>query len=219
VNGGAVVNRIAIVSSRALIADALAESLAAAADVEVWLTSFDALRDGDRRAAEVTTCVVIDLDDAVSRHEVAEVLLGRFGRARRVAVFDTFTGHHARLAFDLGVTGLVALTAPVEAVVTAVLGSASGDRPSSSVTAAAGASRDDLLRLSTLSPRELEVLGVLATGASLHDLAERLSVTAHTASSHKRRVFAKLGLQSHTQVAAFAARVGIEGAARPADSD
>lgn len=209
-------NRIALVSSRALIADALAESLAAAADVDVWLTTLDALAAGDRRAEQPSACVVIDLDDAVSQHEVAEAVLGRFERVRRVALFDTFTGHHARLAFDLGVTGLVALTAPIEAVLAMVLGSASGDRPSSSVTAAAGASRDDLLRLSTLSPRELEVLGVLATGVTLHELAAQLSITAHTASSHKRRVFAKLGLQSHTQVAAFAARVGIDAAARPA---
>ncbi len=212
-------NRIAVVSSRALLADALAESLAALPEVDVWLTTLDALAAGDRRADQASTCVVIDLDDAVSQHETAEAVLGRFERARRVALFDTFTGHHARLAFDLGVTGLVALTAPVEAVVTAVLGSASGDRPSSSVTAAAGASRDDLLRLSTLSPRELEVLGVLATGAAVQDVAERLSITAHTASSHKRRVFAKLGVQSHTQVAAFAARVGIEAAARPTDGN
>jgi DNA-binding CsgD family transcriptional regulator len=48
----------------------------------------------------------------------------------------------------------------------------------------------------------------------LKELAERLSITVHTASSHKRRVFAKLGLQSQTQVAAFAARAGIDVAVR-----
>lgn len=210
-------NRVAVVSSRVLIADALAESLATLPDVEVWLTTLDLLAVDDRHAVRACTCVVVDLDDAVSHHEAAVEMLGRFERARRVAVFDTFTGHHARLAFDLGVTGLVALSAPVEAVLAAVLGSSSGDRPTSSVTAAAGASRDDLRRLSTLSPRELEVLGVLAAGASVQELAHRLGITAHTASSHKRRVFAKLGLQSHTQVAAFAARVGIEAASWAAD--
>jgi DNA-binding NarL/FixJ family response regulator len=213
------VTRIAVVSSRSLIAHALAESLAAVPGVDVWLSTLEALGAGDRRVEQASTCVVIDLDDAVGHQAIAQTAMASFERVRRVAVFDTFTGHHARMAFDLGVTGLVALTAPVEAVVTAVLGSASGDRPSSSVTAAAGASRDDLLRLSTLSPRELEVLGVLATGAAVQDVAERLSITAHTASSHKRRVFAKLGVQSHTQVAAFAARVGIEAAARPTDGN
>ena len=212
-------SRVAVVSSRALIADALADSLAAVPGVDVWLTSLDQLAAGDPRAEQPSSCVVIDLDDVVSQHEVAEAVLGRFHRVRRVAVFDTFTGHHARLAFELGVTGLAALTAPVEAVVATVLGSASGDRPRSSVTAAAGASRDDLLRLSTLSPRELEVLGVLAAGVTLQELADRLSITSHTASSHKRRVFAKLGLQSQTHVAAFAARVGIEAATRPVGSD
>jgi DNA-binding NarL/FixJ family response regulator len=208
------VTRIAVVSSRSLIAHALAESLAAVPGVDVWMTTLEALGAGDGRAEHSSTCVVIDLDDAIGRHDIVQSAMASFERVRRVAVFDTFTGHHARMAFDLGVTGLVALTAPVDAVVAAVLGSASGDRPSSVVTAAAGASRDDLLRLSTLSPRELEVLGLLAAGAPLKELAERLSITVHTASSHKRRVFAKLGLQSQTQVAAFAARAGIDVAVR-----
>lgn len=208
-----------MVSSRALIAHALAESLAAVPDVDVWLTTFEALGAGDRRAEHRSTCVVIDLDDAIGRPDIVQTAMASFERVRRVAVFDTFTGHHARLAFDLGVTGLVALTAPVDAVVAAVLGPVSGDRPSSVVTAAAGASRDDLLRLSTLSPRELEVLGLLGSGVSLHDLAERLAITPHTAASHKRRVFAKLGLQSQTQVAAFAARAGIDVSVRTTGDD
>jgi DNA-binding NarL/FixJ family response regulator len=213
------VTRIAVVSSRALIAHALAESLAAVPGVEVWLSSLEALGAGDRRAEQASTCVVIDLDDAIGHQDIVQTAMVSFERVRRVAVFDTFTGHHARMAFDLGVTGLVALTAPVETVVAAVLGPASGDRPSSVVTAAAGASRDDLLRLSTLSPRELEVLALLGAGTSVHDLAERLAITPHTAASHKRRVFAKLGLQSQTQAAVFAARAGIDVSVRTTDDD
>ena len=211
--------RIAIVSSRALIACTLAESLAAQGGVDVWLTTLEALGAGDQGADQVSNCVVIDLDDAIGRQDAAQLAMASFERVRRVAFFDTFTGHHARLAFDLGVTGLVALTSSVDALVAAVLGPTSGDRPSSAVTAAAGASRDDLLRLSTLSPRELEVLGLLSSGVSLLDLAERLSITPHTAASHKRRVFAKLGLQSQTQVAAFAARAGINDSGRTAGDD
>ena len=211
--------RIAVVSSRALIAHALAESLAAVPGVEVWLSTLEALGAGDRRAEQASTCVVIDLDDAIGHQDIVQTAMVSFERVRRVAVFDTFTGHHARMAFDLGVTGLVALTAPVETVVAAVLGPASGDRPSSVVTAAAGASRDDLLRLSTLSPRELEVLALLGAGTSVHDLAERLAITPHTAASHKRRVFAKLGLQSQTQAAVFAARAGIDVSVRTTDDD
>jgi DNA-binding NarL/FixJ family response regulator len=213
------VTRIAVVSSRALIAHALAESLAAVPGVEVWLSTLEALGAGDRRAEQASTCVVIDLDDAIGHQDIVQTAMVSFERVRRVAVFDTFTGHHARMAFDLGVTGLVALTAPVETVVAAVLGPASGDRPSSVVTAAAGASRDDLLRLSTLSPRELEVLALLGAGTSVHDLAERLAITPHTAASHKRRVFAKLGLQSQTQAAVFAARAGIDVSVRTTDDD
>lgn len=212
-------NRIVVISSRALIADALAEALAEQADVEVWRTTLAALADDDRQVDQQPTCAVIDLDDVVAERELVSAALERLGLTRRIGLFDIFTSHHARLAFDLSVTSLVPLTAPVEAVVAVVLGSSADHRPSSSVVVAAGASRDDLLRLSMLSSRELEVLGVLAAGATLRELAEQLSITPHTASSHKRRLFAKLGLQSHPQVAAFAARVGIDTTTVPAVSD
>jgi DNA-binding CsgD family transcriptional regulator len=60
-----------------------------------------------------------------------------------------------------------------------------------------------------LSPRELQVLRLLATGLSNREIGERLFVTTRTVSTHVEHVLGKLGLSSRVQAAALAARAGL----------
>jgi non-specific serine/threonine protein kinase len=55
-----------------------------------------------------------------------------------------------------------------------------------------------------LTPRELEVLRLLAAGRSDRAIAAALSVSLHTASTHVRNILAKLGAESRTAAAAYA---------------
>ncbi len=55
-----------------------------------------------------------------------------------------------------------------------------------------GAHRDDLL--DQLSPRELEVLALMAEGRSNRAIGEQLTVELKTVETHVSRVFTKLGL-------------------------
>jgi DNA-binding NarL/FixJ family response regulator len=48
--------------------------------------------------------------------------------------------------------------------------------------------------ISQLTPKEREVLALVAEGSSNDGIAERLSVTARTVETHTSRIFAKLGL-------------------------
>jgi len=55
-----------------------------------------------------------------------------------------------------------------------------------------------------LSAREVEVLRLMAEGASNRAIAERLVISEHTVKTHVRHVLAKLGVGSRTQAAARA---------------
>jgi DNA-binding NarL/FixJ family response regulator len=60
-----------------------------------------------------------------------------------------------------------------------------------------------------LSPREIEVLRMLARGLSSAAIAERLVITPKTVASHIQRVMAKLGVHSRAQAVAEAYRLGL----------
>jgi DNA-binding CsgD family transcriptional regulator/tetratricopeptide (TPR) repeat protein len=65
-----------------------------------------------------------------------------------------------------------------------------------------------MLSGSELSPREREVLRLLAAGRSDHQIADALFITRRTASKHVSSILAKLGVQSRTAAAAVAHRDG-----------
>ncbi len=57
-----------------------------------------------------------------------------------------------------------------------------------------------------LTARELEVLRMLATGASNQDIADALFISVSTVKGHVQNIMRKLGLTSRTALAAFAVR-------------
>ncbi len=62
-----------------------------------------------------------------------------------------------------------------------------------------------------LSPRELEVLQLLAEGCSNREIAEQLVVAPSTAKKHVSNIFGKLGVQSRTQCVARARELRLIG--------
>jgi DNA-binding NarL/FixJ family response regulator len=60
-----------------------------------------------------------------------------------------------------------------------------------------------------LTPREREVIVLLAQGRTNQQIATRLGVTERTARTHVSNILAKLGLTSRTQAAMWAAREGL----------
>jgi DNA-binding CsgD family transcriptional regulator len=57
------------------------------------------------------------------------------------------------------------------------------------------ARRDEL----GITPRELEILGLIATGLSNREIADRLCVSENTVKTHSSRLFDKLGAKRRTQ--------------------
>jgi DNA-binding CsgD family transcriptional regulator/tetratricopeptide (TPR) repeat protein len=64
--------------------------------------------------------------------------------------------------------------------------------------------------LTGLTPRELEVLGLLVDGRSNRQIAGELFISTKTASVHVTNLLAKLGVHSRLEAAAMARRLGLE---------
>lgn len=60
-----------------------------------------------------------------------------------------------------------------------------------------------------LSPREVEVLALLAQGVAAESIADRLVISQKTVSSHLQRVMGKLGVHTRAQAVAEAYRIGL----------
>ena len=65
--------------------------------------------------------------------------------------------------------------------------------------------------LDALTPRELDVLSLLAEGRTNKEVAAALFISPKTASVHVSRILAKLGVRSRVQAVAVAHRVGAAG--------
>jgi DNA-binding CsgD family transcriptional regulator len=55
-----------------------------------------------------------------------------------------------------------------------------------------------------MTPREREVIGLIAEGKSNKEIAQQLDIAAHTVKSHVRNVMEKLALHTRLQIAAYA---------------
>ncbi len=63
--------------------------------------------------------------------------------------------------------------------------------------------------LHVLSPRELEVLTLVAEGHTNQEIADHLVLSIKTVQAHRANVMAKLGLENITQLVRFAIRYGL----------
>jgi len=74
--------------------------------------------------------------------------------------------------------------------------------------ASAGPARR-LASVTALTHREVEVIEMLANGASTTDVARKLFISSKTVKNHLAHIYCKLGVESRTQAVAKAVRMGI----------
>ena len=145
--------------------------------------------------------------------------LGR-GAAVRAIALTTYADDASVLgALRAGAKGYLTKDAGAEEIRAAVEAVARGEAaldPAvqhhvvAALSAPAGASRAATLP-DGLTPREAEVLGLIAEGLTNAEIAERLVVSAATVKSHVNHIFAKIGARDRAQAVVYAYANGLTG--------
>lgn len=113
-----------------------------------------------------------------------------------------------------GADGYLAKTQSSRQVATAIRKLAAGQRVVAQLAKPTQSVRDPIveLRLRTLSGRERELLGLLASGWSSGRIAAHWQVSYHTVRSHTCNLLVKLGVHSKLAAAALAVEYGVTAA-------
>ena len=151
-----------------------------------------------------------DVESAVETDDVPGFRLERREAPRRAPVKATEADKHDDLS-------ALPADAPAELVAAAAKLAAAGYRISRDGDVGllednADGSADtteDAGDMPVLSPRELEVLALLAEGAPNKVIARRLDISVHTAKFHVASIIAKLGAVNRTDATAIAMRQGL----------
>ncbi len=139
----------------------------------------------------------------------------------RVVVLTTFDlDRHVYDALRAGAAGFLLKDASADQLVSAIERAAAGEVPMAPQVTARMVDRflerepDDAEpppQLAALSPREREVLGLVAEGLTNPEIAERLVVSLPTVKTHVRSLLAKLDARDRVQLVLLAHRHGLVG--------
>ncbi len=211
--------RVVVVDNEALVRSGLTMILQAGGDVEVVgaCTGTEAVDLVDRQAPEV---VLLDIRmPQVDGLSVLAALLCRPSHPA-VAMLTTFDGdQHVAQAMRAGAAGFLLKDTDPRQLVQAVRTLAAGGvvlspRAARQLVAehgeASGVSGEQIDRLTSLTARERQVLGLLAGGLPNAEIGVRLDLGVGTVKDHVSSILAKLGVRSRTQAALLAHRTPVE---------
>jgi DNA-binding NarL/FixJ family response regulator len=144
------------------------------------------------------------------------ILASQAGADCRIIILTTFDlDQYVYTALTVGASGFLLKDVSPEQLVAAVRQVRSGDallapsitrRLIKQFAPRPSATHSDL---SGLTPRELEVLRLLARGLSNAELAAELTLSEATVKTHVARILAKLGLRDRVQAVVLAYRTGL----------
>lgn len=198
----AAVIRVAIIEDHPAIADGLAALIHGSADVTVVGTARDVPSAStliEHEAPDIVLCDIRLADDG----DGFELIGGhRPGPAFIILSAYWYPSYHVR-AVELGAKGYLSKMATVDQILSAVKTVAAGG---TAFPAAARQAASDALRVPT--PRELEIITLVAEGLSNSEIAERLSLRVKTVESQLRRLFDRYDVASRTALARLASVQG-----------
>lgn len=213
--------RILVVDDHPIVRSGIVALIDAAVDIEVVGTADTGERAVDLAAALAPDIVLMDLrlpgidgDEATAR--IVEAL-----PATRVVVLTTYENDDAILrAIGAGASGYLLKAAPEAELLAGIRAVAGGEvalAPSVARVLVARATRPERRDPDpvALSPREREVLRLVAEGLSNRQIGQRLHLGESTVKTHLLHVFGKLEVSDRTHAVMRAMELGLLGP--PAD--
>lgn len=168
--------------------------------------------------AESPDVVVMDIQiPERSGFDIAADLLQRHRHLRILFMTGAISDLHVHLAVQFQSGGLVLKSSPMSFLQGAVRRVAAGDEVYCS-DAASRVERDPETgrlqckgepALAALTPRQLEVLRLLALGQSVKEIARRLYLSEKAVESHKYRMMKQLNIHDRVELARLAIREGL----------
>jgi DNA-binding NarL/FixJ family response regulator len=212
--------RVAVADDQEVVRSGFAALLETQADLEVVGTAGDGAEALDLCRSRRPDVVLMDVRmPTMDGLEATRRIIAELGNSTRVLMLTTFDlDEYVYEALAAGASGFLLKDATAEALFEAVRIVASGDALlAPSVTrrligefarlAPAVPPQPDRFR--ELTPRETEVLRLIAEGLSNGEIAERLVVSEETVKTHVSRVLSKLGLRDRAQAVVVAYESGL----------
>lgn len=214
--------RVALVDDHRVVRTGVAAYLDLIQDIVVVAEARDGREAIDRIAAlepqgGVPDVVLMDLVMPVLDGVAAtRAIKARWPAVEVVAMTSFVEESKVRDALEAGAAGYLLKDADADEVAAAIRSAVAGRMHLDPTVARllADSVRRPKRADAALTPREREVLALLAEGASNRDIADALTVSERTARTHVSAILGKLGLASRTQAALWAVREGDSGPTR-----
>ena len=147
----------------------------------------------------------------------AETAAGLERIAERVALPPTvllsWNGHPERYLLSLGVRAVLPGRSPAARLVAAIRAVAAGlvvvDERAAGIGSPSETNRAERGGIDALTPRESEILRLLAEGLPNKEMARTLEISEHTVKFHLAAIFGKLRATSRTEAVAIGIRRGL----------
>jgi DNA-binding NarL/FixJ family response regulator len=202
--------RLLIVDDHPVMRDGLRGLFANDPDFEVVAEAGDgaeAVRQAERQEVDV---ILMDLRMPGTGGVDAIIRLRELKNPARVLVLTTFdTDRDVLPAIEAGATGYLLKDAPRDELIRAVRSAHAGQSVLAPSIAGALMGRVGTTEPGSLSPRELEVLRLVAAGATNQAAGRELLVSEATIKTHLIHVYAKLGVRDRAAAVATAYKRGL----------
>lgn len=151
--------------------------------------------------------------------EATRAILERRPDTRVLALTVLTSDGDVAAALQAGACGFLAKDTPIPEIVAAIRAATGGSAwlspraaevVLSALRQAKAGGQPDRVETENLSPRELDVLRLIASGKENAEIAEILKISPRTVKNHVSSILAKLGLPSRIQAATYAVRHGLD---------